>query len=117
MEDEEKVNLSLDFFRFPAGLSPSRLDFLAKSLGEEAFCRLAAEHLVALSRPEKALAGGLERFRLLVRDGIIYFLSRISYRRLREAILAQVRLPLECEPGERLLHLALHFPTLHKLGQ
>lgn len=54
---------------------------------------------------------------MLVRDGIIYFLSRISYGRMREAILAQVQLPLECEPGERLLHLALHFPTLHKLGQ
>jgi ubiquinone biosynthesis protein len=98
-------------------LSASRLDFLAESIGEENFCRLAAQHLVALARPETALPDNLRRFRLLVRDGIVFFLSGISYRRLREAILVQVRLPVECDPGERLLQLARHFPTLNKLGQ
>lgn len=93
------------------------LDKLALSMGEQAFCQLSAGHLVALVRPERAMPDSLVRFGSLVRDGIVFFLSRISYPRLRKAILSQAQLRADSEPGERLLDLALHFPTLHKLGQ
>ncbi len=116
-----KQDVKLNFLSSPAGtpqaFSPSRLDHLVETMGEKAFCRLAAEHLVALARPEAALPGNLGTFRLLLRDGIVFFLSRMSYPRLRASIVSQANLPRNSGPGERLLHLALNFPTLHKLGQ
>lgn len=93
------------------------LDMMVASMGEQAFCQMVAEHLVVLARPERALPDSLFRFAPMVLDGIVFFLSQISYPRLRKAILSQARLQAESETGERLLDLALHFPTLHKLGQ
>ncbi len=94
-----------------------QLDRFAQSMGEQKFCQLAANHLVELSRPEKAIPESLVSFAPMVRDGIIFFLSKLSYHRLRRAILSQARLQLDCQIGERLVDLALHFPTLHKIGQ
>lgn len=93
------------------------LDMMVLSMGEQPFCQLSAEHLVALARPERAMPDSLARFGPIVRDGIVFFLSHISYPRLRKAILSQARLQADSETGERLLDLALYFPTLHKLGQ
>lgn len=93
------------------------LDMMVRSMGEQAFCQMAAGHLVVLARPERAIPDSLGRFGPMVRDGIAFFLSKISYPRLLKAILSQARLQADSETGERLLDLALHFPTLHKLGQ
>ena len=93
------------------------LDMLVLSMGEQPFCQMSAAHLVALARPESALPESLVQFGPMVRDGIVFFLSKISYPRLRKAILSQARLHADSETGERLVDLALHFPTLHKLGQ
>ncbi len=93
------------------------LDMLVLSMGEQAFCHLAAGQLVALARPDRAMPDSLVHFGPMVRDGIAFFLSQISYPRLRKAILSQARLHADSETGERLVDLALHFPTLHKLGQ
>lgn len=94
-----------------------QLDGLVQLLGERSFCRQAATYLVRFARPESAIPGSLGRFAPLVRDGIEFFLSGISYRRLRRVLLSQFLLRDCREQGERLLNLALHFPTLHKLGQ
>ncbi len=117
MAQEKKIHPLHFFTESSVDISPSQLDSFAESMGEKAFCRLAAEQLVAFAHPEEALPEGLRKFQLLVKEGIVFFLSRISYERLRDAIIAQTKLPLASPPGERLLHLALHFPTLHKLGQ
>lgn len=93
------------------------LDMMVQSMGEQDFCQMAAGHLVALARPERAIPDSLARFGPMVRDGITFFLSRLSYPRLHKAILSQAKLQADSEIGERLLDLALHFPTLHKLGQ
>ncbi|MCP3887655.1 MAG: hypothetical protein GY702_02120 [Desulfobulbaceae bacterium] len=94
-----------------------QLDLLVQSMGEQTFCQNAASQLMSLARPEDALPGSLARFAPLVRDGIELFLSCTAYPRLRKVILKQSTLKDNSVPGERLLNLALHFPTLHKLGQ
>lgn len=98
-------------------LQIQQLEQMVETMGERPFCQMAAEHLVSLARPEKAMPESLVRFAPMVRDGIVFFLSQISYPRLRRAVLSQAKLKDDCEIGERLLDLALHFPTLHKLGQ
>lgn len=94
-----------------------QLDLLVQSMGEQSFCQKAASHLISVARPEDAIPISLARFTPLIREGIELFLSRISYPRLRTVILNQSTLKDCGGPGERLLNLALHFPTLHKLGQ
>ena len=94
-----------------------QLDLLVQSMGEQSFCQKAASHLMSVARPEDAIPVSLARFAPLVRDGIELFLSRIPYSRLRTVILNQSTLKDCGEPGERLLNLVLHFPTLHKIGQ
>ncbi|SDO37821.1 AarF/UbiB family protein [Desulforhopalus singaporensis] len=89
----------------------------AQNRGEEKFCRLAASLLVALAKPENALPGSLKRYELLVRDGVTMFLSLLSVPRLQKALLDQALLKTDCPVAERCVNLAMHFPTLHKLGQ
>jgi len=93
------------------------LDNLVQLMGERNFCRKAAAQLVLFAKPEIAVPDSLVHFSPLIRDGIEYFLSGISYRRLRRVLLNQFLLRNKLESAERLLNLALHFPTLHKLGQ
>lgn len=105
-------------FRHSTGEQLGRqLDLLVQSMGEQSFCRKAASLLVSLARPEDAVPGSLARFVPLVRDGIELFLSLTSFPRLRGVILDLSTLRADSVPGERLLKLVLHFPTLHKLGQ
>lgn len=93
------------------------LDNLVQVLGTEAFCRQAAKELVRRARPESVLPDRYARFRPLVHDGIEFFLSRISYPRLRKAVTGLLQLEADSPPGAMLVALALNFPTLHKLGQ
>ena len=94
-----------------------QLDLLVQSMGEQNFCRKAASLLISLARPEDAVPRSLDRFVPVVRDGIELFLSLTSYPRLRRVILNLAAHRATSAPGERLLQLVLHFPTLHKLGQ
>lgn len=102
---------------FPDNYLEYQLDSMARTLGAEAFCRYAAKEIVRLAPPETILPGQYERFRSLVHDGIEYFLSRITYARLRDVIISLVETGKGSHPGARILVLFLHFPTLHKLGQ
>jgi ubiquinone biosynthesis protein len=95
----------------------SKLDSLVQFMGERNFCHEAARQLVLFAGPEIAIPGGWDRFAPLVREGIEFFLSGISYQRLRRVLFYLFTFRNSKNPGERLLHLALNFPTLHKLGQ
>lgn len=94
-----------------------QLDSLVQLLGEREFCRRTAFQLVLFAKPEQAIPSSLHRFVPLVRDGIEFFLAGMSYPRLRRVLLSRYLLRENEEPGERLLNLAVFFPTLHKLGQ
>lgn len=94
-----------------------QLDNLVMLLGERQFCRMIASQLVGFARPEIAIPQSLHRFVPLVREGVEFFLGAMSYPRLRRVLLSRYLLREGEEPGERLLKLAVFFPTLHKLGQ
>ncbi|MBT8362604.1 MAG: hypothetical protein KJO32_16765 [Deltaproteobacteria bacterium] len=87
-------------------------------MGTENLCKIVAEQLVGFVCLEDAIPESLSNYALFIRDAISIFLSRISYSRLKETIMEQSVLnSAHNSPAERLLNLALHFPTLHKLGQ
>lgn len=94
-----------------------QFDNLVQLLGEREFCRMTASQLVLFAKPELAIPTSLHRFAPLVREGIEFFLAGMSYPRLRRVLLSRYLLRENEEPGERLLNLAVFFPTLHKLGQ
>jgi ubiquinone biosynthesis protein len=84
----------------------------------EARCReIAAALLVDWSKPVHALPTSLTGYMRLVNDGFAFFLVRISVGRLLDAVFDQAKMAIDSAPSERLMRLALHFPTLHKLGQ
>jgi ubiquinone biosynthesis protein len=56
-------------------------------------------------------------YRALVRDGIRFLLSHISFQRLLEVMVRQIHMDQHSATEARLLELAKQFPTLHKLGQ
>ncbi|WP_213184231.1 AarF/UbiB family protein [Desulfosarcina cetonica] len=102
-------------------MSPSalrgQLTQLADSLGDEAFGAKMAREIVARTRPEQAIPDTYAPYRRLVRDGIEFFLSRISRQRLLDLVISQLTLDADACCQARLLALAQRFPTLHKLGQ
>lgn len=95
----------------------AQLDNLFHAIGAEEFPQRSAQYLVTMTLPEAALPDNLKRFSTLVHDGITLLIAHTPYQRLRQVILSQLKLPRSCSAGERLLHLALHYPTLQKLGQ
>jgi ubiquinone biosynthesis protein len=94
-----------------------RLNALAAALGDAAFGACVAREIVARTRPHQAVPEIYDHYRRLVRDGIEFFLSRISRRRLVDLVVSQLKMDPAAGAPERLLELAKRFPTLHKLGQ
>ena len=117
MNDFDQKSFLETFLNVTGEELADQLDNLVELMGERNFCRKAAAQLVLFAKPENAIPNSLDHFSSLVRDGIEHFLSGISYRRLRRVLLNQFLLRDNSVPMERLLNLALHFPTLHKLGQ
>lgn len=76
-----------------------------------------AREIVARTRPEQAIPDTYAPYRRLVRDGIEFFLSRISRQRLLDLVISQLTLDADACCQARLLALAQRFPTLHKLGR
>jgi ubiquinone biosynthesis protein len=101
----------------PPGAARKRIEAMAALLGEERFRARAAQEFVARTRPEEAVPDVYPDVRSLVRDGIEFFLARISLERLLDLGAAQMGMAPGCSSRERLLELAKRFPTLHKLGQ
>lgn len=95
----------------------ARLDGLVRLMGKERFRQEAARQLVLLIRPEKALPRNMVGYALLVRDGLEFFFSHLSYQRLRRMLLGLAGHLAAADSGERLFRLALFCPTLHKIGQ
>jgi ubiquinone biosynthesis protein len=94
-----------------------KLDAMADSMGSRHFKKQVAREIVERTQPQKAVPEVYAGYRSLVRDGIEFFLSRISRQRLMNLIVGQLKLAPEISTEERLLELAKAFPTLHKLGQ
>lgn len=95
----------------------AKINAMAESLGDESFGRQIARQMVKQTRPQEAVPEIYWHFRELVRDGIEFFLSRISRRRLVDLVVNQLKMDPRADTRERLLEMAKRFPTLHKLGQ
>jgi ubiquinone biosynthesis protein len=94
-----------------------KLAAAAQSFGRKKFRDKAAGAIIAGTKPEQAIPDVYHPYRALVRDGIHFFLSHISLDRLLDVLVCQVEMDREAAAEQRLLELAKHFPTLHKLGQ
>lgn len=94
-----------------------KLNAISKTMGVVHFQKRAALEIVNHTQPERAIPEVYQPYRALVRDGIQFFLSHISFHRLLDLITHQLQMPEDSSPEERLLELAKSFPTLHKLGQ
>ena len=97
--------------------SAAELDALAAALGDENFARHLAEEMVVRTKPHEAIPEVYVRYRTVVRDGIAFFLSQVSRKRLIELALDQSSLDPDTDVQKRLVALAKRFATLHKLGQ
>ncbi len=53
----------------------------------------------------------------LIHDSLLFFIDRMSERRLVERIVAQANLPMDAERGERVLAFITNTPSLQKLAQ
>jgi ubiquinone biosynthesis protein len=95
----------------------ARLNAMAATMGDTPFCEWVAREIVARTQPQQAVPETYAQYRPVVRDGIAFFLSRVSRPRLVDLIASQLKLAPDIGPEERLLELAKRFPTLHKLGQ
>ena len=89
----------------------------AAAMGDDRFCREAARQIVLTIQPDRAVPASLERFRPVISAGLEYFLSRLPPRRLQAAVLEVLPHHSDSKAGKSIFHLALHFPSLHKLCQ
>lgn len=114
-------NYDQEFRQFLQTSSPeavhAKINAMAERLGAESFGRQVARQMVKQTRPQEAVPEIYGHFRDLVRDGIEFFLSRISRRRLVDLVVGQLKMDPRADARERLLEMAKRFPTLHKLGQ
>jgi ubiquinone biosynthesis protein len=94
-----------------------KLNIMAAAVGDEAFTKLAAREIVARTQPQRAIPEVYDHYRIVVRDGIEFFLSQVGRHRLMELVVSQLKLDPAAGTQERLVELAKRFPTLHKLGQ
>ena len=99
------------------GALREKLTTMAASVGEDAFVKLVAREIVERTRPQQAIPEVYGHYRLVVRDGIEFFLSQISCQRLIDLVISQLQLKSDVDTKERLVELAKRIPTLHKLGQ
>lgn len=94
-----------------------RLTEMARAVGEDTFRSRAAKEMVAETRPQRAVPDIYHPYRLLVKDGVEFFLAHLPLQRLMDVVVHQIQMDTGSSPEERLLELAKQFPTLHKLGQ
>jgi ubiquinone biosynthesis protein len=94
-----------------------KLNTMAASVGEDAFVKLVAREVIERTRPQQAIPEVYGHYRLVVRDGIEFFLSQVSCQRLIDIVISQLQLKSGVDTKERLVELAKRIPTLHKLGQ
>lgn len=95
----------------------ARLTAMADAVGHDRFRKQAADDIVAILRPADVLPRVYGGYRQVVTDGIRFILSRLPVERISRLMADQALLSPETPAGARLLMLARHLPTLHKLGQ
>ncbi|MFT4103501.1 MAG: AarF/UbiB family protein [Burkholderiaceae bacterium] len=66
---------------------------------------------------DRLVPESLARWRPLVCDGVLFFLGKLPAPRRAEIMAAQLALPADADPGQRIIALLTQCPTLHKLGQ
>ncbi len=93
------------------------IESMAAAAGDEVFARRMAREIIAHTQPQQAIPAVYARYRAVVRDGIEFFLSQVSRRRLVALAVSQLKLGPAVSHRVRLIELAKRFPTLHKLGQ
>jgi ubiquinone biosynthesis protein len=101
----------------PPEIVHRKLSAMADDMGHAAFAQWIAKETVERTQPHKAIPETYSHYRSLVRDGIAFFLSCISCRRLLNLAVEQLAMNPATDNEARLLVLAKRFPTLHKLGQ
>jgi len=102
---------------YPTEQLTKLVDQLENTLGEKRFCQEMAKIIVTAINPERAVPKSLDRFASLISEGLECFLSCLSGKRLKEAVHELLYHYNDSEAGNLIFHLALHFPTLHKLCQ
>jgi ubiquinone biosynthesis protein len=100
-----------------SGALREKLTTMAASVEDDVFVKLVAREIVERTRPQQAIPEVYGHYRLVVRDGIEFFLSQISCQRLIDIVISQLQLKSDVDTKERLVELAKKIPTLHKLGQ
>lgn len=120
---EDMNNSTKDFvltLKLPEGDlmdAEAMLDKLVQTAGEQEFAENAAAALVSVTLLETAVPQSLRRFLPMISDGIRFLISKTPYARLKKILIQQLLLPSETDSGERLVSLAMYYPTLQKLGQ
>lgn len=110
-----------DIPALPVGLDRKEmlpyLTSLAATMGDESFRKIAAKTLMDQVNPADMIPDEYQEYRMIVTDGLRFFLSKLSLERLMDIIADQMTLKVSCCGAQRLLALAKKCPTLHKLGQ
>lgn len=94
-----------------------KLDAMAGLMGKADFKKQVARQIVERTHPQSAIPDIYCHYKDLVGDGIEFFLSEVSFKRLADVVVSQLKMDPDAGTQERLLELAKQFPTLHKLGQ
>jgi ubiquinone biosynthesis protein len=90
---------------------------MADTIGVERFRKKAVQEIIDGTQPERVIPDVYHPYRALVRDGIRFFLSHISFHRFLDVMVRQIQMDRHSTAEARLLELTKQFPTLHKLGQ
>jgi ubiquinone biosynthesis protein len=93
------------------------LHAMAEAFEDEAFRKTVAEALMARANPANIIPAAYREYRRIVHDGLVFFLSKLTPKRLMGIVADQMVMPDHSCGAERLLSLAKSCPTLHKLGQ
>ncbi len=79
--------------------------------------RQLGEWVVRLAPVERMVPESYEAWRPLVRDAMIFVVTRLSAARLAPKMVEQIELPPDTTPETRLLRLISRVPGLQKIGQ
>lgn len=94
-----------------------KLKSLTATVGVDRFKAVAVDEFITLLDPAAVIPSVYRAYRPIVRDGLHFFLSRISVDRMTDILADQLLTAETCSREQRLFELAKKCPTLHKLGQ
>lgn len=86
-------------------------------MGASRFRAYAAGMLVDIVSKTEIIPDAYRAYRTVVQDGILFFISKLSIKRLAELLALQAGFKEDVDAGYRLVELARQIPCFHKLGQ